>query len=151
MNMDKAKNTHRPQLHKYTNFEQTVQYFGSLNGAPQALLQKHLLPRISQPCVPEKNSLICSSQPMAASEAACCSSSWQAWGESDWAAVLSQEDELRLCPETQAAYAAAEQHTSSIDWLTVTEGLQEWVLLEAGVPAAELTAALAAMRSAPYR
>lgn len=65
--------------------------------------------------------------------------------------MLSREDELRLCPETQAAYAAAEQHTSSIDWLTVTEGLQERVLREAGVPATDCRAALAAMRSAPYR
>lgn len=87
---------------------------------------------------------------MAAPEAA-CSSSWQAWRETEWEAVLSREDELRLCPETQAAYAAAEEHTSSIDWLTVTEGLQERVLLEAGVPAADITAALAAMWSALYR
>jgi hypothetical protein len=79
------------------------------------------------------------------------SSSWRAWGEADWAAVLRREDELRLCPETQAAYAAAEEHTSSIDWLTVTDGLQQRVLREAGVSAADMTAALAAMRSAPYR
>lgn len=76
---------------------------------------------------------------------------WSTWGELEWALILSREDELRLSPDTQAAYAAAEAHTSSIDWLEVTEGLQRRVLLEAGVPGNQLTAALSAMRSAPYR
>lgn len=76
---------------------------------------------------------------------------WRSWGEAEWALVLSREDELRLSPETQVAYAAAEAHTSSIDWLEVTEGLQRRVLLEAGVDAHQMAAALAAMRSAPYR
>lgn len=78
-------------------------------------------------------------------------SHWSKWGEQEWAAVLSREDELRLSPETQVAYSAAEEHTSSIDWLEVTEGLQRKVLLEAGVSSGQMAAALAAMRSAPYR
>ncbi len=79
------------------------------------------------------------------------STQWRAWDEQEWALILSREDELRLSSETQAAYEAAEAHTSSIDWLEVTEGLQRRVLREAGVADNQMAAALTAMRTAPYR
>ncbi|KAG2494373.1 hypothetical protein HYH03_007430 [Edaphochlamys debaryana] len=67
-----------------------------------------------------------------------------------WRRVLAAEDALRLSPETQALYAAAELSPDS-DWMEVTEGLQRRVLTEAGVPEPKLEAALWAMRGAPYR
>jgi hypothetical protein len=76
---------------------------------------------------------------------------YSSWGAEAWAAVLAYEDVLRLSPETQAAYEAAEQHSSSNDWLDVTEGLQRRVLAEAGLSSNQMAAGLATMRGAPYR
>jgi hypothetical protein len=76
---------------------------------------------------------------------------YSSWGQEAWAAVLAYEDALRLSPETQAAYEAAEQHSSSNDWLDVTEGLQRRVLAEAGLSSSQMTAGLATMRGAPNR
>ncbi|KAF8064545.1 Ank3 [Scenedesmus sp. PABB004] len=76
---------------------------------------------------------------------------FRAWGKREWAAVLAAEDALRLCPETQAAYAAAEQQDSATDWLEVTEGLQRRVLAEAGVDGGAMHVALAELRAAPHR
>jgi GrpB-like predicted nucleotidyltransferase (UPF0157 family) len=76
---------------------------------------------------------------------------YSSWGQEAWASVLAYEDALRLSPETQAAYEAAEQHSSSRDWLDVTEGLQRRVLAEAGLSSSQMLAGLATMRGAPYR
>jgi hypothetical protein len=76
---------------------------------------------------------------------------YSSWGQQQWAAVLAYEDAVRLSAETQAAYEAAEQHSSSKDWLDVTEGLQRRVLAEAGLSSKQMPAGLASMRGAPYR
>ena len=72
------------------------------------------------------------------------------WDAAKWAQVLQRETQLRLSPETQAKYAAAEKRQDT-DWMEVTGGLQEDVLREQGVREEQLPAALRAMRTAPYK
>jgi len=72
------------------------------------------------------------------------------WDAAKWAQVLQRETQLRLSPETQSKYAAAEKRQDT-DWMEVTGGLQEDVLREQGVREEQLPAALRAMRTAPYK
>ncbi|KAK9867669.1 hypothetical protein WJX84_003907 [Apatococcus fuscideae] len=63
--------------------------------------------------------------------------------------MLVREDELRLCPETQAAYAEAERSWRT-DWMQVTIKLQEQVMREHGVSPFNMQAALRCFRSGPH-
>ncbi|KAK3250320.1 hypothetical protein CYMTET_40295 [Cymbomonas tetramitiformis] len=62
-------------------------------------------------------------------------------------AILETENELRLSPAVQAAYAQAETDVSGCDWMDVTENLQRHVLREHfGVPLSDEARVLRAVR-----
>lgn len=59
-----------------------------------------------------------------------------------------REEQLRLSPEVQAAYTAAEVDSSDSDWLLVTEELQRRVVREFGATDENEAATLCALRRA---
>jgi predicted mannosyl-3-phosphoglycerate phosphatase (HAD superfamily) len=63
--------------------------------------------------------------------------------------ILRAEEAARHAPETQAAFAAAEQRDDS-DWLAVADALQRRLLRDAGVPPLHEADALRHLRAATY-